>query len=91
MRDFCFVDNREELLRKLQKKGYYFGSFWYEKPVSPVRYYSKVHFPETQCPNATYVAEHIINLPIYYTSKELTAARKIIKQYLVKEGKNDKE
>ena len=86
LREFCLVRDRDELLQKLQKKGYYFGGFWYERPVSPERYYKKVHFPETECPNAVYVAEHIINLPDYYSRRDLTPARKIIKEYL-EEGK----
>ena len=90
MRDFCFVHDRAELLKKLQRKGYYFGGLWYEKPVSPERYYNKVHFPEKECPNALYVSEHIINLPIYYTKRDLGPALKIIEPYLEKgEGQNE--
>lgn len=81
LREFCFVRDRAEVLKKLQKKGYYFGGLWYEKPVSPARYYQKVHFPEEECPNAVYVAEHILNLPTYYTRKDLKKAREIIKEY----------
>ncbi|MBQ3436586.1 DegT/DnrJ/EryC1/StrS aminotransferase family protein [Candidatus Saccharibacteria bacterium] len=86
IRDFYFVHDRAELLKKLQAKGYYFGGFWYEKPVSPERYYKKVHFDEMNCQNACYVAEHIINLPVYYSRRDLTPALKIIKKYL----ENDK-
>ena len=82
LREFCFVRDRAEVLKKLQKKGYYFAGLWYEKPVSPERYYKKVHFPENECPNAVYVSEHILNLPNYYTRKDLVTARKIIKEYL---------
>ena len=82
LRDFYFVKDRAELLKKLQRKGYYFGGFWYEKPISPARYYQKVHFPEEECPNAVWVAEHIINMPNYYTRHDLVPARKIIKEYL---------
>lgn len=81
LREFCFVRDREELIKALQKKGYYFAGFWYEKPVSPERYYKKVHFPEKDCPNAVYVAKHIINLPAYYATRDLALARKIIKEY----------
>ena len=81
LRDYCFVHDRSKLLKKLQKKGYYFSGFWYEKPVSPTRYYKKVHFPEVNCPNAVYAAEHIINLPNYYTRRDLATAYKIIKDY----------
>ena len=82
LRDFCFVQNRDEVLRKLQKKGFYFGGLWYEKPISPERYYAKANFPENECPNAVYASEHIINIPNYYTRRDLAAARKIIKDYL---------
>ena len=82
LRDFYLVKNRAEVLKKLQKAGYHMDGFWYEKPVSPERYYKKVHFPEKKCPNAVYVAEHIINLPKYYSKKALEPARKIIKEYL---------
>ena len=85
LRDFYFVRDRGELLKKLQKKGYYFGGFWYEKPVSPERYYKKVHFPEKDCPDAVWVAEHIINLPNCYTRRDLVPALKIIKEYLEEE------
>ena len=81
LREFCYVHDREKVLKELQKKKYYFGGFWYEKPVSPMRYYKKVNFPESECPNAVYVAEHIVNLPNYYTSRDLAPARKIIKKF----------
>lgn len=90
LREFCFVRNREEVLAKLQKKGYYFGGFWYEKPVSPARYYKKVHFPEKECATAMWVSEHILNLPTYYTRRDLTQARRIIKEYL-EEGEDEKK
>ena len=81
LREFYYVHDREKVLKELQKHGYYFGGFWYEKPVSPIRYYKKVKYPESKCPNAVYAAEHIINLPNYYTSRDLAPARKIIKKY----------
>ena len=82
LRDFYYVHDRDKVLKELQKKGYYFGGFWYEKPVSPLRYYKKVKFPEANCPNAVYAADHIINLPNYYTRRDLASARRIIKKYL---------
>lgn len=81
LRDFCFVKNRSILLRKLQGKGYYFSGFWYEKPVSPERYYKKVNFPESECPTATYVASHIINIPTYYSKADLKTALELIDKY----------
>ena len=86
LRSFALVNNRAEVLAKLKTAGYYLDGFWYEKPVSPARYYKEVHFPENECPNAAFVAEHIINLPNYYQKKNLEPAEKIIKEYLIKEG-----
>lgn len=82
IREFCLVRDRAEVLKKLQARGYYFGGFWYEKPVSPERYYKKVHFPEDKCPVATEVVKKIINLPTYYNKKDLEPARKIIAKYM---------
>ena len=81
LREFCLVDNRAKLLAELRQNGYYFDGFWYERPVSPERYYRKVHFPETECPVATEVASKIINLPTYYSKKDLQKAREIIRKY----------
>ena len=82
LREFYLVDNREAVLKQLRKAGYFFDGFWYEKPVSPERYYKKVHFDEKKCPVATEVSKRIVNLPSYYTEKELAPARKIIKEHL---------
>lgn len=83
LRKFYLVDNRTEVLKKLQNAGYYFGGFWYEKPVSPERYYGKVHFPEAKCPMATKVSAQIINFPTHYDKDDLSRAERIIKQYLI--------
>ncbi len=88
LRGFYLVEDRELVLKELMKSGYYFSGFWYEKPVSPERYYKKVHFPEEECPNAVYVSRHIINLPNHYTKKELAPAVKIISQHVVREKSN---
>ncbi|MBR3122047.1 DegT/DnrJ/EryC1/StrS aminotransferase family protein [Candidatus Saccharibacteria bacterium] len=87
LRNFYLVNNREELLKELAKHGFYFNGFWYEKPVSPERYYKKIHFPEEECQNAVFVAQHIINLPTYYSKQDLEPAQKIIEPFLVKEEK----
>lgn len=86
LREFYLVRNRDEVLAKLRHAGYYFDSFWYEKPIAPERYYKKTHFDEKACPVATEVAERIVNLPTYYNKKEMDKAHKIIEEYLA-EGK----
>lgn len=82
-RKFYLVKNRDEVLAKLREAGYFFDGFWYEKPVSPERYYKKVHFPEDKCPVAVEVAEQIINFPTFYSEKDLELAEKIVKPYLI--------
>lgn len=91
LREFYLVRDRAEVLEKLREAGYYFGGFWYERPVSPERYYKKVRFPEKDCPNAVRVAEQIINFPTYYADERLERAREIVEPYLVKQkgGKDD--
>ena len=85
LRKFYLVNNRDGVLKELMRAGYYFSGFWYERPVSPERYYKKVHFPEDECPNAVYVSEHIINLPSHYDSGSLAEAKKIIKRNQLEE------
>ena len=89
LREFYLVRDRTKVLRDLREAGYYFDSFWYEKPVSPMRYYKEVGFPEKSCPTAVEVADTIINLPIYYSKNDLLKAREIIKPYLI--NKNNTE
>ena len=89
LREFCLVKNRDEVLKELKEAGYYFDGFWYERPVSPERYYKKTHFPEKDCPVAVEVSEKIINLPTYYSEKQLEKAREIIKKY--SEAENEVE
>ena len=88
LREFYLVKNRAEVLKKLRDNGYFFDSFWYEKPVSPARYYKEVKFPEKDCPVSMEITKEIINFPKYYSEKELAAAREIIKPYLIG-GQND--
>ena len=82
LREFRLVHNREEVLSCLRRAGFYFDGFWYEKPVSPERYYKSARFPEDDCPVAVEVAAKIINLPTYYTRKELAPAVKIIEEFV---------
>ena len=85
IRDFYLVRDRDEVLKKLREAGYFFDSFWYEKPVSPARYYKEVKFPEQKCPVAVEVSQQIINFPKYYSAKDLKSALEIIKPYLKRE------
>lgn len=86
LRDFYLVKNRNVVLKKLRDAGYFFDAFWYEKPVSPERYYKDVDFPEKSCPNSVKIAKEIINFPKYYSENDLARAREIIKPYLIGGG-----
>lgn len=88
LREFYLVNDRECVLRELKKAGYYFDGFWYEKPVSPERYYQKVHFDEKTHPVAVEACRKIVNLPNYYSEAELAPAREIIKRHLAREEKH---
>ena len=90
IREFYLVNDRDKCLKELKKAGYHFDGFWYEKPISPERYYDKVHFPEKECPVATEVASEIINVPTYYKKSELALAYKIIEKYLIG-GENERK
>ena len=85
VREFYLVDDRRATLDELQEAGYFFGGFWYERPVSPKRYYKKVHFDEAACPTAVKVSQQIINLPTYYSESDLALARIIIEKHLIEE------
>lgn len=81
LRTFDFVENREDLLKKLRKSGFVFDEFWYETPVAPARYYQKSGFDEELCPVATEVSKTIINLPTWYSKFDLKPALKIIEEH----------
>ncbi len=81
IRTHLFVRNRGELIEKLDQSGYNFREIWYDVPVSPIRYYKKINFPERECPNAVAVSSEIINLPTYYEKSKLHGALQIIKGY----------
>ncbi|MBQ6130231.1 DegT/DnrJ/EryC1/StrS aminotransferase family protein [Candidatus Saccharibacteria bacterium] len=88
LRRYFLVDDRDTCLKELRNHGARLEESWYEVPVSPVRYYPSVHFPETSCPNAVFFASHVINLPTWYTSpakqKQVKLAEKILKSHALK-------
>ena len=81
IRTHLFVNNRAELIEKLAKNGYNFREIWYDVPISPVRYYKDIDFPEKDYKIATKVSQEIINLPTYYKAEYLEPAKQIIKEY----------
>ncbi|MBR3254058.1 DegT/DnrJ/EryC1/StrS aminotransferase family protein [Candidatus Saccharibacteria bacterium] len=80
LRTFYLLDNRADVLSLLKKSGYFFDGFWYERPVSPERYYKKVRFPEAECPVAVAISQKIINFPNYYSKSDLAKAERIVRE-----------
>lgn len=83
LRDFYLVNDRDDVLRGLEKKGYYFNDIWYDMPVAPKRYFKKADFHPDQCPVAAELAEQIINLPTWYEPAYLRSAKRLIMAHLV--------
>lgn len=83
LREFILVDKRATVLNELRAAGYYFSGFWFDKPIIPARHYEKAHFPAKKCPEAVFVANHILNFPNYYTKKDLERARRITMGYTI--------
>ena len=92
LRDFYLVKDRATCLAELKQHGFRLEELWYDVPVAPARYYQQVHFPEKSCPNATFFAAHVVNLPTWYQSprkkRQVAAAKKIIKAHELKNRKN---
>lgn len=80
IRKFYLVKNRDEVLKKLKKKGYFLDGFWFETPIAPERFYKRTNFPEDECKNSVEVSRTIINLPNIKAEK-LKEAEKIIKEF----------
>ena len=76
-----WVENRDELEKKLTKYGYYLMDHWYDAPVSPTWVNnSEVKYIDGSCPNAENLSKHIFNLPthINITEKEAERLAKLI-------------
>ena len=85
LRRFYLVNNREAVLAELRKNGFYFDGFWYEKPISPERYYKNVNFPEDKCPVATEVAAQIINAPGDLPDAAVRRVEEIVRPFMTTE------
>ena len=82
LREHYFVQNRPAVLQSLARAGYQLAEIWYDTPVSPARYAAEAAFPTKACPQTTWVAAHIVNLPTWYPEDKLVSARAIIQQHL---------
>jgi len=61
-----WVNNRDELEKKLQKHEFYLVDHWYDAPVAPEWVNSnEVGYRSGSCPNAEELAECVFNLPTH--------------------------
>jgi len=71
-----WVENRDELEKKLTKYGFYLMDHWYDAPVSPDWVNnSEVKYQLGSCPNAEDLSKHIFNLPTHINISEKKAER----------------
>lgn len=59
------VDSRDEVVTYLRAHGVQANDIWYDVPVSPVRLYGRVQYPEADCPVAVRVAARLLNVPTH--------------------------
>lgn len=59
------VNNRDEVVAYLRAHGVQANDIWYDVPVSPVRLYDRVQYPEADCPVAVRVATRLLNVPTH--------------------------
>ncbi len=59
------VDDRMGLIEDLRRYGVHISDTWYDSPVAPPRHLAKTNYKAGTCPNAEYLAEHLVNLPTH--------------------------
>lgn len=79
LRYHYLVEDREDVLEKMEREKCYLREFWYDTPIAPQRYYARQKFPEDECPVAVEVCTQIVNLPTWYTEEELRPALAIVR------------
>lgn len=59
------VDDRAGLIEDLRRFGVHISDTWYDSPIAPPRHLAKTNYRAGTCPNAEYMAEHLVNLPTH--------------------------
>jgi dTDP-4-amino-4,6-dideoxygalactose transaminase len=67
------VNNPRGLETYLKTQNIHIARPWYDAVIAPGRYMLQTDYQTGQCPNAEYVAEHIINLPTHINISEAQA------------------
>lgn len=60
-----YSEHRESLWQNYKQQGYHLEDTWYDTPVGPKRLSNKIKYPSESCPNAVWVADHLVNLPTH--------------------------
>lgn len=79
IRTHILVEDRDAFLANLEKNHCHFREIWYDVPVAPVRYYRELSYPESSCPVAVEVSQHIVNLPGYYSREDTDTIKNLTK------------
>jgi len=67
-----FVENRKNLINYLKKYNIFISDIWYDTPVAPKKYISKINYKD-QCPNSEKISSLILNLPTHKNVSEKNA------------------
>lgn len=59
------IEHRDKLVARLMEHGVQANDIWYDAPISPKRFMSKVNYPTGDCPVAVRAAAQLINLPTH--------------------------
>ncbi len=59
------VEEPRKLEAHLKQAGIYIAQPWYDAVIAPKRYQEHTEYHLGQCPEAEYVAEHMVNLPTH--------------------------
>lgn len=69
-----WVEERAGLEEKLKKQKIYVSDIWYDAPIAPKKYMHLTGYAG-ECPQAEFVAEHILNLPTHINVSMAQAKR----------------
>lgn len=76
------VSNRDEVVAQLCANGVQANDIWYDVPVSPLRFYDRVNYPEAECPVAVRTAARLVNVPTHerINDKDIEYISKLVRE-----------
>ncbi len=78
------VRERQAALHELHEAGYELSDTWYDTPIGPARKYADIEYPEQDCTQSVWLANHVINLPTHaeITAEDTAAIAAIVRKYV---------